>query len=355
MTTQPTPGTYDLFISYAQADRAWVEGFLLDALEQADVNYHSEDTFALGVPRLVEFERAIKQSRRTLLILSPAYLVDTFGQFVDVLVNSYGLETATWPVIPLLLAPVDLPARLSQLVRLDVTSAEAEHQMLARLCAELQRPVPGPPSLPACPYPGMIPFDETDSSRFFGREQEVSEIVEQLRLHPFLAVIGASGSGKSSLVRAGVLPALRKNRGFGTGAWFIQTMRPGTVPLDALDHILANLPKTVHEPNGTASLDRFDVTLPAGARLLLLVDQFEETFTVAGAEGLPFQQALLRLLGAGCYVVLTVRAYFYPDLLSAPLWNVFQAHRIELLPMTEAGLRGAIVRPAEQAGVAIEV
>src|SRR5262245_37972349 len=111
--------THDVFISYADADRAWVDGFLLDALDEAGASVHSEDAFALGVPRLLEFERAIQQSKRTLLILSPAYLADTFGQFVDVLVNSYGMETSTWPVIPLILQPVELPPRLSQLVPLD--------------------------------------------------------------------------------------------------------------------------------------------------------------------------------------------------------------------------------------------
>src|SRR5215212_918348 len=119
MTTDKALATHDLFISYAEADRAWVDGFLLDALERAGVEYHSEDAFTLGVPRLIEFERAIQQSKRTLLILSPAYLADTFGQFVDVLVNSYGMETATWPVIPLILRPVELPPRLSQLSSLN--------------------------------------------------------------------------------------------------------------------------------------------------------------------------------------------------------------------------------------------
>src|SRR5205085_457268 len=154
---QPATHAYDVFISYTAADRAWVEGLLLDALDTAGVRLHTEDAFALGVPRLVEFERAIQQSTRTLLVLSPAYLVDTFGQFVDVLVNSYGMETATWPVIPLILQPVALPARLSQLVPLDVSHPEGQSEALIRLFAELQRPLPGPKPLPECPYPGMVP------------------------------------------------------------------------------------------------------------------------------------------------------------------------------------------------------
>ena len=62
------PAPYDLFVSYADADRAWVEGFLLDALADAGVRCHSEAAFALGVPRLLEFERALQQSKRTLII-----------------------------------------------------------------------------------------------------------------------------------------------------------------------------------------------------------------------------------------------------------------------------------------------
>ena len=106
---------YDVFISYAEIDGAWVEGYLLDALDGAEINYHSEEAFALGVPRLLEFERAIQESKRTLLVLSPAYLSENLSQFTDLLAQSYGLESATWPVIPLLLEPVELPPRLAML------------------------------------------------------------------------------------------------------------------------------------------------------------------------------------------------------------------------------------------------
>ncbi|MEO7909419.1 MAG: TIR domain-containing protein, partial [Roseiflexaceae bacterium] len=354
--TADNAATHDLFISYVKADSAWVDGFLIDALEQAGVTYHSEDAFSLGVPRLVEFERAIKQSTRTLLILSPAYLADTFGQFVDVLVNSYGMETATWPVIPLMIQAVDLPPRLSQLVRLDAATAEAQQHALAKLCAELKRPVPGPAPLPACPYPGMVPFDEADSARFFGREREVRELVERLRLQPFLAVIGASGSGKSSLVRAGLIPALRRSHAFGSGDWVVRTMRPGATPLETLNQTITDIPRTRQlGAADSAAGASADLALPAGVRLLLVVDQYEETFTIAGAEAQAFQQMLQRVAAvASCYVVLTARADFYTDLMLSPLWSTIQANRIEITPLGEDGLRSAIVRPAELAGVAVE-
>jgi hypothetical protein len=226
--------TYDFFVSYADADRAWVEGYLLDALVSAGVRCHSEAAFALGIPRLLEFERAIKQSQRTLLVLSPAYLADTFGQFVDLLVQSYGLETATWPVIPLILQPVKLPPRLAMLTPLVAETPAAWPAAIERLCAEVQRTPPAPPVSPGCPYPGMVPFREADSARFFGRDQEVRELLHQLRLHPFLAIIGPSGSGKSSLVFAGLLPMLRQSGLFGAGEWQVHTLRPGEAPQAAL-------------------------------------------------------------------------------------------------------------------------
>jgi hypothetical protein len=95
-----TVATYDLFVSFAEADRAWVEGYLLDALAAAGVRYHSEAAFALGVPRLIEFERAIQQSQRTLLVLSPAYLADDFAQFAALLAQNDGIERGAWPIIP---------------------------------------------------------------------------------------------------------------------------------------------------------------------------------------------------------------------------------------------------------------
>ena len=94
---------YDLFISHAEADRAWVEGYLLDALDRAGIRHHRETAFALGVPRIVEFENAVKDSRRILLVLSPAYFANDTAGFVELLAQTFGMETSTWPVIPCLL------------------------------------------------------------------------------------------------------------------------------------------------------------------------------------------------------------------------------------------------------------
>ena len=125
---------YDLFISYAKEDRDWVEGYLLDALRQANITYLTEAAFELGKPRLLAFEEAVQQSKRILLVLSPAYLMEGHTLFIDLLAEQYGLETGTWPVIPLILKPVEkLPLRLRMLNPLDMTDRYERESALQRL------------------------------------------------------------------------------------------------------------------------------------------------------------------------------------------------------------------------------
>ena len=344
---------YDVFVSYAEADRSWVVGYLLDALQQGGVRINSEAAFALGRPRLLEFEDAIKKSRRIILVLSPAYLADGFDQYVDLLAQTYGLESATWPVIPLVLHSATLPPRLALLTRLDATDPASHPDVIARLCKALEHPVPGPAPRPACPYPGMRPFREEDSGRFFGRQQEVGDLLQRLRLHPFIAVIGPSGSGKSSLVLAGLVPALRRSGLFGPGSWQVVTTHPAEpakTPLQALENVFRG---DLSDP--AKAVARLLTGQTAATRVLLIVDQFEELFALDRGEVVPFQQALLRLVETRtCHVVLTVRADFYPELMTSPMWRQIQAHRYEVVPLDEAGLHKAIVSPAEDAGVFVE-
>jgi WD40 repeat protein/energy-coupling factor transporter ATP-binding protein EcfA2 len=346
----PEPTTYDLFISYADADRSWVEGYLLDALAQAGVHWCSERAFALGVPRIKEFENAIQRSYRTLLVISPAYLADGFNLFVDWLGQSYRLDSQTWTVIPLILQSVQLPPRLSALVKLDATDPEQWEAAIARLCADLQHAIPTVSAKPTCPYPGMVPYSEADGDLFFGRDQEIEELLEKLRLQRFITVIGPSGSGKSSLVFAGLIPALHQTGLFGVSGWKICSMRPGETPLTQLKTLLnSDLSNPAH------ALSQALVTQPDVKRLLLIVDQFEEVFTLGSTEVIPFQQTLLTLTAIPeLYLILTVRADFYADLMTSPLWHKIQTNRVEVAPLDEVGLRQAILKPAENAGVFVE-
>lgn len=154
-------------------------------------------------------------------------------------------------------------------------------------------PEPGPP-----PYKGLQYFDETDSGHFLGREALTAQLAGRLRETRFLAVIGASGSGKSSVVRAGLIPALRAGKPLADGAlppagsdkWLIRVMTPTAHPLDALAFAL--LPDA--EPAALTDLrDRLaaapatlNENIPAGdhPHFMLVVDQFEEVFSLGRHE-----------------------------------------------------------------------
>lgn len=351
MSEQPprTQPEYDVFVSYSPSDRAWVEGYLLDALDAAHVHVLSELNFALGAPRISEFERAVRSSKRTLLVLSPAYMSEAALQFVDIMVQHFGLESGTWPVIPLLLKPVELPPRLAFLVALDATDPQNWTDAVTRLCSTLHAALPVPATRPQCPYPGMRAFREQDATHFYGREAEIEELLQRLRRHPFVAVIGPSGSGKSSLVSAGLIPALRSSTLFGPGTWLVRTMRPGAQPMAELALAL-----------GTTDVQQF---MPAAlmateqhaTHLLLVVDQLEEAFTQGSTQEEVFFDAIQRLSALrDCYVVVTVRADFFSDLLASTLWASIQAHRLEITPLGAGGLHDAIVKPAEKVGVFVE-
>lgn len=364
--------TADLFVSFAEADRAWVEGYLLEALQSAGLRVLSEATFTIGVPRLLEFERSIGTSRRTLLVLSAAYLADDVSRFIELLVHTHGLEHGQWPVIPLRLEAIELPDRLTMLTSLDATDPANHQAVVKQLCELLDRQAPPPSVAPTCPYPGLRSFDETQHDRFFGREAEIQALLHRLRHHPFLTVIGPSGSGKSSLVFAGLVPTLRQSGLFGPGEWLVRHLRPGRAPAIELARALAVSPIMAADgappvtasglasgpglsPDAATQVANLLATKPAARRLLLIIDQFEEVYTLAPAAAVAFQERLRELTAVpNTWVVVTVRADFYPELMSSPLWAAMQAHRVEITPLDDDGLRQAIIRPAAGVGVVVE-
>ena len=202
----PAPG-YDLFVSHAAADSEWVYGYLLPALGLPAAHTITPQDFRPGAPVVAEFERAVTESRYTVLVLSPAYLADEWATFGEQLISHASVSERRDRLIPLLLQPTKLPLRIDFRVTLDCTTQAGWEAETARLRALLNQPAPQPEQL-ACPYPGMKPFSPKDAQFFYGRAEEVRYMVEHLRNQRLLFVIGPSGSGKSSLVFAGLLPQL---------------------------------------------------------------------------------------------------------------------------------------------------
>jgi hypothetical protein len=345
------PYRYDLFISHAAADRAWVTGYLADALRQAGVRWYAEAAFPPGVARLAACEQAIQESRRVVLILSPAYLADGFPDVVALLARQHGTAGAIWPVSPILLQPVTLPARLPTLPTLDASDPRRWPRVVNRLCSELGCPLRGPAQKPACPYPGLRAFSATDVPRFYGRDAEIGTLLGHLRHGRIALVVGAAGAGKSSLVQAGLIPQLPASLYWPPGFWLARTVRPGPRPVQALAEAL-------HATQGgprEALTDLLAGHFPAG-RLLLVIDPLEELFTLAPpAEQERFIAAVQTLRAdARCALILVMRSDFYPDLMTSGLWPIGVQQRLEVEPLRGPALRQAVQQPALQAGVQVE-
>ncbi|HLB04703.1 MAG TPA: BTAD domain-containing putative transcriptional regulator, partial [Gaiellaceae bacterium] len=145
------------------------------------------------------------------------------------------------------------------------------------------------------PYKGLRPFAEADAHDFFGREAFVGRLLDRWRQptapERLLVVVGPSGSGKSSAVRAGLVPALRDGAVAGSANWFISEMVPGRHPMEELEAALLRV--AAQPPAGLLGmlesgprglLDAADRIVPDGSELVLVVDQFEEVFTLTESE-----------------------------------------------------------------------
>lgn len=222
------------------------------------------------------------------------------------------------------------------------------------------------------PYRGLRTFEAEHRALFFGRGPEVRSIVERLRTDPFVLVAGDSGVGKSSLVRAGVIPSVLDGALGGGRAWRTSTIVPGRRPLVAVATELARqfeLDEATFESDllrrDTVAIEKHRRTILKSLSkhqqgFLLVIDQLEELVTIADAEE---AGAVVELLAAlfssssarGIRLVATVRGDFLTRVAALPWLGDELAHALYVLrPMTAEGIREAIVGPARAKGVHFE-
>jgi WD40 repeat protein len=219
--------------------------------------------------------------------------------------------------------------------RVDLRAAE---DALARDVEELQAAEAGTPEIVACPFKGLASFDVDDAAVFFGRERLVAELVARLAGAPLLAIVGPSGSGKSSALRAGLLASLAAGVLPGSERWGVALLRPGAHPLDALDR----------------------ATEGVTGRAVIAVDQFEELFTACRSEieRAAFVDALVARAADArrqVLVLIAVRADFYGHCAAYPeLSRLVGANHVLVGPMSRNELRRAIELPAQRAGLRVE-
>jgi WD40 repeat protein len=220
------------------------------------------------------------------------------------------------------------------------------------------------------PYRGLTAFEEADAADFFGREDLVRRLVRRTG-EPgigagLLAVVGPSGSGKSSVVHAGLIPALRTGAVPGSDQWLIATMTPTDRPFHMLERALLGVAVDTPTDLGDvlASSDGLGKAirrvLPPGAHLLLVIDQFEEIFTLVtdGDERDRFLDLLAEsvdLAASDLTLVLTLRADFYDRPLRHERFGRLLAERTVPVPALDPEeLERVVSSPARRAGVGLE-
>ncbi|MBK8902093.1 MAG: SUMF1/EgtB/PvdO family nonheme iron enzyme [Anaerolineaceae bacterium] len=220
-----------------------------------------------------------------------------------------------------------------------------------------------------CPYVGLDSFGEDNKHLFYGREQLVRELLDQVLVSRLVTAVGPSGSGKSSAVLAGLLPRLHEGALPGSETWhYYSPIVPGSAPLaqlarllkpevaDAATWITTNYEAFLNDSEHLAKLIREDTNQPA----VLTIDQFEETFTLChdDRERDAFIDNLLGLVNARDarhLVILTMRVDYESYLNKVPLFqSLYEQGLVRVTAMNASELHAAIEQPAQAIGLKFE-
>jgi hypothetical protein len=324
------------------------EQFGMDAVD------HRTDLWAVGI---LFWDMLV--ARHPLEPLSPATLITSAASLDE-------------PMPPIRSVAPDVPEMLARVVDGLLRKRKGDRiASAADLVTALEALLPGRRgrqlAAEESPYPGLTAFQEADADRFFGRARDVTRMTARIREHPLTGVVGPSGVGKSSFIRAGVGPALKASG----EAWNVVTLRPGRSPLVALASIMQEL--TTHsgthiraqvanhgellqrlrsEPGflGAQLRDRAHQTQ---SHILLFVDQFEELYTLVpdADERRAFTAALAGVAddtATPLRVVVSMRADFLDRVAEDPRFmEELGRGLVFLAPPDRPGLREALVQPLE--------
>jgi len=375
---------YDVFLSYNSADKPAIEELARRLAREGIRPWLDRWHLIPGEPWQEAVEEALEQSETVAVFVGPSGVSPWHNEELRAALDRAVRTRDDYRVIPVLLpgaADEVVTGFLARRTAVDFRPGLDDVDAFARLVAGVRGQPPeraervGAFTLPdePAPYPGLLPFTTLQAGFFFGRGVERDRLLARVHESSFVAVVGASGCGKSSLVLAGLLPALDQD-------WLPLVLTPGARPLRALADQLATLvpppdrlrladeleTRLVEREDGlstavsTLLADRSDV-----ATLLIVVDQFEELFTqVAGTpdETQRQQQQFIANLvdaahttGGRVHVALTLRADFLRHCLDFPgLCAILESNQLLLGPMSQDGLREAIVRPAQAVGALFE-
>jgi energy-coupling factor transporter ATP-binding protein EcfA2 len=389
--------TYDVFVSYSRADArhaAEIDSVLRD---KGLKTFFDRRSLAAGLPWVRALEQAIGAAKAAIVLLGPGGLGNT-QQYERDLALIRQTRDPTFPVVPVILPetagdpPFDFLRALTWVDFSHVTKVSDAPDALEQLQAAIHgRAAPGAVREAICPYRGLDAFREEDAAFFFGRgsaddpKSPIGELVSKVRENPFVMVVGRSGSGKSSLVYTGLLPALRRQR---DRFWDVLSLRPGPEPLRALATAFNPRADTEGAAGYAAKISEEVDKLRTGDsdllshmirgqldqaegkpdRLLLYIDQWEELYAQTppssdqerlaqhSTDVTRFIDLLLTAARtASVAVVATVRADFYDPLIGhQDLRSLLPTRQVLLGSMPRSELERTIVEPAKKVGLAFD-
>ena len=378
------PG-YGLYLSYNSKDRTSVVAVQKVLEARGIANFFDRDNFPAGLP----WPEALDEGLRSVSGVA-VFIGRQLGEWqkremafaLDRQVREEK-QGRSFPVIPVLLPGADLtPGFLFNNTWVDLRG-EAGGPTTAKTLDGLERALnsgrPGQVSERAadiCPYRGLQVFGEEDAAFFFGRSAFVQQLFQFILGNDLVAIVGPSGSGKSSAVQAGLLPLLRRVRP-PAETWDAVAFTPGNDPFYRLASALTPLLNAgKHNVTALTEAEQLGANLAGGqttiesvirrvidesngtGRLLLVVDQFEELFTLTPEPSRrPFAQALLRALGSAPFkLLLTLRADFYDQTiaLDRDLSDRLASAQVIIGALTQDELRESITAPAKLVGLEFE-
>ena len=381
---QPPP--YDVFLSHNSHDKPFVEELAKHLKEHKLRLFLDKWNLIPGAAWQPELEEAMKSCTTAAIFFGPTGDGPFHNAEMQVLFSRAQRERGEFRLIGVLLPGVDIekiPSFMQLRTAIDFGKDPFE-VALKRLIAGVRGEPPEDgndytlPDEPT-PYLSLKAFDAQQATLFFGRDPDIVKLVQKLVQPGFIAVVGASGSGKSSLVRAGLATKLALKQHSDLAHWQLLVVIPGSDPLRNLAR--SNLKRLdLAEGDFTPRVDqdirRFQQDAQAFVNQLLdregnwlvIIDQFEEVFTqghlkTVEAHSLREQTAAFIAIlhrtvqqgGGRVRVLLTLRADFLHHCLEFPvLKDLLQDNQFLLGPLTETGLREAIVKPAQQVGALFE-
>lgn len=363
-----------LHICCAHADHAWVHGRMVRELGLESEQYRTRADDGLGELQLAAIEQAVRECRFTVLVASTAARWNKLAQFAAALAQQAGVEDDAPRLIIIArdfaldseAARMQLSLGQRALVALDCSDEGHTVESMVRLrkLLMLDPPIDVPP---ACPYPGLARFTTANRDLLFGRDGDRNALLQRIRAgHTRVLIVGPSGSGKSSLVHAAVLPELPPD-GYlvhvvPRGGDLSIAVRGAIDALEvpdlgaAFDQYLVSASSSTDAQIEAARATLRAIPAPDPRRRLVVIDPLEEIFAEGdvGARGVLF--ALLGGLWSlpWCTVILCMRADFYGEVMAERCWREFESCQYLVAPLDDTGLRAAITEPARSAGVHVD-